>query len=266
MRKFNQVRGVCSAAAIISGMFLVRTANADTYFGNGNTGFGGPVGTGSLTVVNGDDGNGNDNVTFSFMGGSGHPTLDGNDFVLYLSTGAAGLTDTSTLSDNGDGGREAISGANNTNGTRTLVTFPTGFQATYAISVQDAFVGLFHLVNLASPPSLDYVGAGVGAGVTQSSASGGPDTVTIPLSILGLSPGQTFQFVGTDIATGTYRSNEAFGGSDAPAGGTNIGDSSPLDFSSADTFSTPEPSSLALLGLVGLAAASRRRRLSGQTA
>jgi hypothetical protein len=220
-------------------------------------------------VSNSTDASGDPAVTFTFLGSASHPTLDGNDLVVYLSTGAAGLSDTSTLSDDADGGREAVSGYNGNaapNGPRSLVTFPSGFQATYAVSIEDSFVGLFHLVNLTSPPSLDYEGqnANPSTGVTESSDNGNApygDTITIPLSVIGLAPGQSFELDGTDNADSSYRSNEAIGPSDAPSGGTNIGFTGTLDFTGYDTFTTaPEPTSAAIIsfGIAGLAL--RRRR------
>src|SRR6185295_314001 len=100
------------------------------------TGFGGSVGTGSLTVS--DTAN---SLTFTLNRGSG--TLD-NDLVVYLDTQSGGFTDTSSLSDNADGGRTAVSGYSG--GARTVATFASGFTADYALSIENGFIGVFQLV------------------------------------------------------------------------------------------------------------------------
>src|SRR5579863_3057797 len=84
---------------------------AATYNGNGATGFGGAVGNGSVSIT---DTSSSMTVTFN-RGLSGN--LD-NDLVLYLDTQPGGFADTSQFSDNGDGGRTAISGANTANPSR----------------------------------------------------------------------------------------------------------------------------------------------------
>src|SRR5262245_59111168 len=89
---------------------------AAIYPGNGATGFGGPVGTGSLTI--------NDSLagmTITLNRGAG--SLN-DDLVLYLNTQPGGFVDNSTFFDNADGGRTAISGANNGNPSKTQVNLP----------------------------------------------------------------------------------------------------------------------------------------------
>src|SRR2546428_5373071 len=107
------------------------------YPGNGATGFGGPVGTGNLAVT---DTATSLTVTMNRGAGAMNDVL-----VVYLDTQPGGFNDTSTFSDNGDGGREAISGANNGNPSRTLVTFPAGFGADYAMAIENGFIGVFQL-------------------------------------------------------------------------------------------------------------------------
>src|SRR5437879_3423405 len=82
---------------------LAASAHATVYSGNGSTGFGGPIGTGSLTLT--DDGT---TVSGTITKGSG----GFNDvLVLYLDTGSgSGILGTTNFTDGGDGLRKAISG------------------------------------------------------------------------------------------------------------------------------------------------------------
>ena len=256
----NRVRGAGAAvAAAACGLgWAAAAAPAAVFTGNGATGFGGPVGTGQLAVTD----NGAGSVTFSFTPGAGHPSLDGNNLVVYLSTGAAGgLGDTSPLTDNGDQGREAISGFNATNtptATRTLVTFPTGFAATYGLSFEGGFVGLFKLPAANGDGGLTFVD-----GATQGTAF--PKVLTVPLAELGLTQGQGFQLVGSDIdGRAAYRSNETFGATNPDvATGDNLAFTGTLPFSSAFTFTStavPEPAALAAVAVGAAAGLGRRRR------
>src|SRR5438874_10092980 len=97
------------------------SALAATYSGNGNTGFGGPIGLGSLTLT--DNG-----TTVSGTVNKG-PNGFNDVLVLYIDSQAGGFADTSGFSDTGpgDGLRKAISGFTATdNGGgpgRSLLTF-----------------------------------------------------------------------------------------------------------------------------------------------
>src|SRR5439155_9520510 len=77
---------------------LVPFAHATAYPGNGGTGFGGPVGNGTLTVTD----NGSGTINFSFVPGT---SFSGNALVLYVDTKSGGVNNTSTLTDHSDGGR-----------------------------------------------------------------------------------------------------------------------------------------------------------------
>src|SRR5579884_690786 len=125
-RQFSNVQRTLGSVALVVVM-AAGTAGATTYAGNGASGFGGPVGLGSLTIT--DDGAGN--INFSLATGG---ALN-DDLVLYLDTQSGGANSNLTFTDNADGGRTAISGANNGMGTRSLVTFAPGFGADKAISV-----------------------------------------------------------------------------------------------------------------------------------
>lgn len=248
------------AATLAAAFWLPLTAhaqNSQTYNGNGGTGFSGYLGNGNLTVSS--DGSGN--ITFSLAPSGGN--FGGNDAVLYIDSKAGGFMNTATFTDNGDGGREAISGFNAVNNTRTLANFAPGFAADYALSFQDGFVGLFDLTPVGAG-SFNFV---AGSGQTGTS----PFTVTVTAAQLGLQNGQSFNFVGTLISTNAYRSNEAIGTSTTAPGTTgdtpNAGFTGSTTFTTFDTFSpapVPEPGGMVpmLLGtaLLGGVVVARRRR------
>src|SRR5256714_12827053 len=81
---------------------LCLSARAATYSGNGNSGFGGPIGQGSLTLT--DDGT---TVSGTLTRGAGNF----NDaLVLYVDSVPGGFSDTSGFNDGGGGLRSGLSG------------------------------------------------------------------------------------------------------------------------------------------------------------
>jgi hypothetical protein len=242
--------------AALSAVSLSSAAFAATFPGNGGTGFGGPVGTGSVGIT--DDAINGMTVTFNRGAGGLNDAL-----VLYFNTVPGGFVDNSTFADNGDGGRTAISGANNGNPSRTLVTLP--FAADYAMAIENGFIGVFQLAS-GGNGSLTFL-----FGQSQSgSNSDASYSINIPpaeMAQIGLTAGsgQSFQFVGTYISTSAYRSNETIGlSTTVPADGSgNAGFANPQTFSEANsyTLAVPEPASLGLLSLIGLAATLRRRAI-----
>ncbi len=184
-----------------------------TYTGNGNTGFGGVVGPGSLVLS--DDGT---TLTGVFTRGAGAL----NDaLVLYLDTRPGGIASTSVLADNMDLGRRAVSGFDGTN--RSTVTFPTGLEPDFGISIQNGFVGLFELVPGAA---LTYVTTG------NLVVSGSTYTFDFSFAELGRM-GSTINFVGSYLnASNVFRSDEAFGPGVPPGnpGYTTIGFSGSLSY------------------------------------
>ena len=233
-------------------LLLAAAAGATAYPGNGGMGFGGPVGTGSLTVT--DDGAGN--INFSLTAGV---PFSGNDLVLYLDTKPGGVNDNAAFTDNGDGGRTAVSGANNGNMSRSLVTFAPGFLADEAISFEPGvFAGLF---DLSDPSNFTFLASGNLAG-----SGSGPFTFSFSRAALGLGPADAFSFEGTLISTTAYRSNESIGASttipENAAAAPNAGFNGSTTFSAANTFSVPEPNAIVLIALAGLAL--RRPRAWGR--
>ena len=231
---------------------LASAAGATTYPGNGASGFGGPVGNGTLTVTDGGSGV----INFSLSPGV---SFSGNDLVIYIDSKPGGASDNSTFTDNGDGGRTAVSGynASNTPPSRALVTFPVGFGADFALSIEPGvFGGLF---DLSSPSNFNFVSSANLAG-----AGTGPFTFSVTRTQLGLGATDPFNFVGTLISTSAYRSNETIGTSvttpGTPGDAPNAGFTGTQTFAVANTFAVPEPSALAVLALTAAAGLMRRRR------
>ena len=193
-------------AAFAAGALLLCSFNAyaTNYPGNGIGGWGGSVSKGTLSVT--DDGT---NITFSLQRGSG--TLD-NALVIYIDTGAGGFADTSGFTDTGDGGRIAVSGYNG-GANRSTLTFTSGFRPSYAISIDQYYASLFHLV---SGGSHGWI-----TGTGQSGNSSANFTLTISAAQIGLTNGSTanVRIFGTLIAESAWRSQETIAGTATTAFG-----------------------------------------------
>src|SRR5436853_1675382 len=126
------------------------SALAATYSGNGNTGFGGPIGLGSLTLT--DNG-----TTVSGTVNKG-PNGFNDVLVIYIDSQAGGFSDTSGFADSADGLRRAISGFDG-GSNRSVLTFGAGFTPDYALALgpaADNFGGLWQLTN-GGPNSLNFI-------------------------------------------------------------------------------------------------------------
>jgi hypothetical protein len=252
-RRFSGITRSLSSLGFVVGIAAAGTARASIYPGNGATGFGGPVGIGSLTVT--DDGAGN--IDFSLQAGV---PFSGNDLVVYLDTQPGGVADNATFTDNGDPGRTAISGANNGNPSRSLVSFAPGFLADKAISLEPGvFAGLF---DLSTPSNFGFIASGNLAG-----SGSGPFTFSYSRAQLGLGPTDSFSFEGTLISTTAYRSNETIGASVTVPG--TLGDTPNAGFNGSTTFldeytfAAPvplPPVAWAGLVLIGVVVATKTRR------
>ena len=260
----SSMRAITVASAATAAMLLLAPAvhaqsGTQTYNGNLASGFGGTLGNGSLKIASTTSA-----VTFT-LNPSGSFTA--NDVVVYIDSKAGGVGNTSTFTDNGDNGRESISGYNagSTPTSRSLLTFPTGFTADYALEFENNnYIGFF---DLSTPTNFGYITGG-------APTSGGPYTQTITDAQLGLAPGASFKFVASLISTTAYRSNETIGASTTTPGST--GDAPNAGFNGSTTFSAtaantyitasaaPEPGDLAMLtfgaSLLGGVFVARRRR------
>jgi hypothetical protein len=236
MKKHDVKRAApVAGAAVVLGLAGFASASM-TYLGNGATGFGGTLGNGSLTIS--DDGAGNLTATLNPSGG-----FSSNDVVVYIDSVPGGFPDTSLFSDDGDGGRTSVSAYSNPG--RDLITFPAGFLADYALEFENnTYMGLYQL-EPGGNNSLNYITGG-------TPANGGPYTVTFPMSDIGISQGQSFNFVADLISTTAYGSNESLGNTTTNGGaGGNPGFTGSMTFSSLETYnstSVPEPVSVGLIG------------------
>lgn len=229
------------------------SVQATNYSGNGDSSWGGAVGQGSLTVS--DSGA---NITFTLNRGPG--TLD-NPFVIYLDSVSGGFADTTFFSDDGDGARSAISGytstGNNGGSGRSILVFDSGFSPDYAISIENGYASLFQLVS-GGANSLIWT-----TGTALSGMNNDPTySLTVGLSQFGITPGsgQSFGLFGIMVSGTGYSSPEAIGGTMSGTSGWG-NTQTQLTYSTYIT-AVPEPSSMALFALSGLATlvAIRRRR------
>jgi hypothetical protein len=232
--------------ASLSGLLLCLPALAVNYSGNSNSGFGGPVGLGSLTLT--DDG-----VTLFGTINKG-PNGFNDVLVIYIDSVTGGFTDTSSFSDAGDGLRKAISGYDGSN--RSLLTFASGFTADYALALgpaSDNFGGLWTLASGANG-SLNFNSS---ASLSPTGNNNSPTyTFSISLASIGISPGQSFGIFGSYISNTGYRSDEAVAGSATGVQGYNN-----FTQTAFATYTVPEPTTLTLAASgLGLLLLIRRRR------
>ena len=241
---------------ILLGIIAPCVSFGATYTGNGQSGFGGAVGNGSLVIT--DDGT---NLSFTFNRGS---SAFNDALVIYLDTVAGGATSLPTSGEIGApfGGRRAI-----VNEFGSGVTFPTAFASDYAFALRaNDFNHLFTTPSGSNANDLGFVATYTVGNFSNTSASS--YTWSIPVSDLGLAPnsGATLKFITTYLnpygGTGSdasFRSNEAFG---HDPGVTNIGfDNYTFPTGSTLTYTIiPEPASAAL-GLIGSLLLLRRRRI-----
>jgi hypothetical protein len=231
----------------------LRLAPSATYLGNGNTGFGGPIGGGSLTLS--DDG-----VTVS-----GNLTKGPNGFndalVLYLQTGSGGFSNTTGFSDAADGLRRAISGFDG-GSNHSVMNFTGGFAPNYAIALgpaDDNFGGLWQLQN-GGNGSLPFISS---VNLTPTGTNNA-DTYSFSFNLaqVGLSPhsGASFQIFGSYISNTGFRSNEALPGNDMGTAGWN-----PFTETSAVTYATTPPVTITTASLPNWTAGASYSQTLGAT-
>ncbi len=190
-------RTVSTLVVCATALWLAATsAQAVNFAGNGNTGFGGSVGNGTLSVT--DDGT-NITVTITLDGAN----MGGNGVALYIDTGTGGFASTAGFNDASDGGHSVVSGYSSSG--QSVMTFTNGFSPSYAVSIGDGYPSLYKLAN-GGNGSFTYL---TGEGTT-------PYSFTFPAADLGLTPGvpAAIRIFGSLISQSGYRSTEAIAGND----------------------------------------------------
>ena len=234
-------------------MSLGFSALATNYAGNGNSGFGGPIGqsgASGLTLT--------DNGTTLFGTINKGPNGFNDVLVIYLDSTGGGFADTSGFADGNDGLRKSISGFDG-GVNRSTMTFAAGFSPDYALALgpsSDNFGGLWQLFN-GGGNSLGFVSsANLTPTGTPSSAT---YTFSISLASIGVTPGNSFGLFGTYTSNSGFRSDEALAGNATGTQGWN-----PFTQTSFGTYTVapvPEPTTFALVGSgLALLCVLRRRR------
>jgi hypothetical protein len=248
-------RGSSIAAAAAVSLLMGISARGATIFnsgGNGESGFGGVLGTGTIQIDNDASGA----LDFTFTKGSS----DFNDaVVIYIQAGASGFSSTANFTDDADPLRSAISGyRSGTTPLRSVLNFngTNGMTPNYAVALDTAFGGLWQLAENASLPFVKSVGLNPTGSATASAY-----TFSFNVSDIGLTPnsGESFKFYATYLNSGNvFRSNEAFGGG---FGESNPGYASVTMSNALTVVSVPEPAMapLVIFGLLVPAAVSYRR-------
>ena len=237
---------------------------AATFIGNGNSGFGGVLGTGSITVT--DDGS---NLNFTFTKGA----ASFSDYlVLYFdapgATAGATILDTSGEIGSPFNGRRAIVNEFGSG----ISAMPSGFTASHAFALKTSGSESNHLFSIANNSTnangLSFVSTNTVTNFGNANASS--YSWSIPFSAFGLtqsvSANDTIKFFATYLnpnsgagSDASFRSNEGLTGENM--GGSNIAFN---DYSFTQSFSytvTPEPSRaiFAAMGLFGVFFRRRRK-------
>lgn len=242
-----------SISAIVVLLFasLPSVGLSDVYNGNGNLGFGGGLGNGTLEITD----NGVDTITFCLDLAS--PLSASNDVIIYVDSKAGGYSDTGSFTDTGDAIRVGISNYDGNN-PRTTIEFDS-FLPDYAIGANDGFQDLWELQNNSSHL---YLG-GAGVDKTGSNYGAGDYKIALDMSLLGISPGDTINFAVTQTSNTGFLSDELIAGGSTGFSGGNPGfgaNPNPIITGTSYTVGVPEPGTASLWVCVLLTAACWRRR------
>jgi hypothetical protein len=201
MKMKTQRFSVLTALLAIGMLAASNPAHATNYAGNSNTGFGGAVGNGTLSMT--DDGT---NLTVHLTPDGSN--LGGNGVALFIDIGTGGFASTSGFNDASDGGHSIVSGYSGS--AQSVMTFTNGFSPSYAVSIGDGYTSLYKLAN-----------GGNGSFTYITGEGGTPYNFTFPAADLGLTNGTTatIRIFGSLTSQTGYRSTEAIAGNDHTAFG-----------------------------------------------
>ena len=180
------------------------------YNGNGNSGFGGVIGTGTLSID--DDGT---TITFEVTKGAGG-FFDA--MVIYLDTAPGGrAVIDGDVNDQQDPLRRAISSAGDN---ASVLSFPSGFAPDYAMAVDTNFGGLWS-IPASGPVGNDELPYQTALNSTLTDANDAMFTFDVDWSELGLTSTDGFKFIAIYLnANNGFTSDESFG---SDVSGGNIG-------------------------------------------
>ncbi len=181
-------------------LFVSAAAVATVYPGNGKTGFGGPIGLGTLEITNSAD-----SIIFKLVRGTGSV----NDaLVIYFDSKAGGFSTTALFDDQTDFLTKAIGGYDNTIGPgtgRSVFNFSSTFKPDFALAFRPGLNG--KLVALKDANSFTLLETPL----LSNNGAASTYTIKIKASDIGLSGCIAFKFIATYISTTAYRSEEAIG-------------------------------------------------------
>lgn len=233
---------------------LAGSAFAATYAGNGQSGFGGVLGTGNLALT--DNGT---TLSITFTKGSSNFN---DSLVIYFDSKAGGLASLPSFGEAGspDYGRRSVVNEYGSG----IDSFGPSFGADFAFVLSPNKTRALYELNSVNPNLLNVPQIPTVSNFTSVTAA----TYSFDLTIanLGITPnsGASFKFVATYLnpvdgagSDATFRSNEAIGYSS----GTNPGYTG-ISFTSSQAYTTvPEPATWALLagGLTTVMVFRRRR-------
>jgi hypothetical protein len=264
-------------ASVASCLFSVAAQAQTTYDGNMATGFGGPVGDGTLALTN-DGTTLTGTITPGANNGAGNNGELYDELVIYISTSPldGGYANTSTFTDTGNSGgagvdsdflRSAVSGFDGS--ARSTVDFAPGFAADYAIAISPVGVGYSGLYQLSGGTSLvtDFHFL-QSANISPTGTAAADYTFSVSLANLG-SPG-SFEFATTYLESvdgqGTLnRSNEAFNTLTDETTPANVGNPGTDEVLAGENlYVVPEPGTWAMLfagAVFGIGFQRRRSRV-----
>ncbi|OUR93909.1 hypothetical protein A9Q87_04155 [Flavobacteriales bacterium 34_180_T64] len=172
-------------------------------YANGNSGLGGAVGEGHFLFI------GENDNPLDFHMSTGSNEINGI-LVLYIDTGAPGRNEIgATVDDSTDAHSIAISNSN-VYGNGSVISFPTGFEASYAVAIDVNFGGLYAIPNT-GPVGLGELNFITSVNSTLTSSSQGFYVFDFTYDDIGLTVTDEFRFVGLYVSDTAYSSDEGYG-------------------------------------------------------